>query len=95
MCDIGTIRRAVSQAASLYPVKRVDLFGSYANGSANEASDVDLLVEFSESPVSLLKIFGLQETLRELLQLDVDVVEAPLAADSELHVDRTVCVYGA
>lgn len=95
MCDIATIRSAVAQAAAMYPVKRVDLFGSYANGSANEDSDVDLLVEFSESPVSLLKLFGLQETLQELLQLDVDVVELPLREDSDLTVDRTVRVYGA
>lgn len=92
--SIETIRNAVSQAAMQYPIKRVDLFGSYANGLANENSDVDVLVEFSESPISLFKISGFQATLSELLQMDVDVVEAPLAPDSMLHIDRTVRVYG-
>jgi len=55
---------------------------------------VDVLVEFSESPISLFKISGFQATLSELLQVDVDVVEAPLAPDSMLRIDRTVCVYG-
>ncbi len=95
MQSIETIRKAVSQAAMQYPVKRVDLFGSYANGSAREGSDVDVLVEFSESPISLFKISGFQVMLSELLQTDVDVVEVPLAADSMLHIDRTVRVYGS
>ena len=95
MRNLDEIRSAVEQASRLYPVKRVDLFGSYADGSANEGSDVDLLVEFAESPVSLLKICGLQDVLSELLQLDVDIVESPLAENSNLVIDRRVCVYGA
>lgn len=95
MQTIETIKLAVKQAAEQYPVKRVELFGSYANGLADENSDVDVLVEFSESPVSLFKISGFQATLSELLQMDVDVVEAPLPDDSLLRIDRRVCVYGA
>ena len=95
MKSIETIRRVVSEAALHYPVKRVDLFGSYANGLANENSDVDLLVEFSESPISLFKISGFQATVSELLQMEVDIVEAPLSPDSMLTIDRTVCVYGS
>ena len=94
MKNMDAIRSAVSEAAMHYPVKRVDLFGSYANGLAKEDSDVDFLVEFSESPISLFKISGFQATLAELLQMNVDVVEAPLAPDSLLHIDRTVHVYG-
>ena len=95
MQSIENIRNAVSQAAMQYPVKRVDLFGSYANGQAREDSDLDFLVEFKESPISLFKISGLQVLLSELLQTEVDVVEAPLAADSMLQIDRTVHVYGS
>ncbi len=95
MTSIESIRSAVHQAAALYPVKRVELFGSYANGSAKEHSDADFLVEFNESPVSLLKLFGFQETLSELLHMDVDVVEIPLAANSDLKVERTVRMYGS
>lgn len=95
MQSIENIRNAVSQAAMQYPVKRVDLFGSYANGRAREDSDLDFLVEFKESPISLFKISGLQVLLAELLQTEVDVVEAPLAADSMLQIDRMVHVYGS
>lgn len=93
--SIASIQKAVHEAAALYPIKRVELFGSYANGSAKDYSDADFLVEFSESPISLLKLFGFQETLSELLQMKVDVVQLPLAADSQLKVERTVKLYGA
>lgn len=93
--SLQSIQSAVHQAAALYPVKRVELFGSYATGSAKEHSDADFLVEFSESPISLLKLFGFQETLSELLQMKVDVVQLPLAPDSDLKVERTIRMYGA
>ena len=61
MFTLETIRGAVRIAADQYPVKRVDLFGSYAKGTATEESDIDFLVEFGESPVSFFKICGLQD----------------------------------
>lgn len=58
MCTIETIMKALHQAAEMYPIKRMDLFGSYANGVADEKSDVDLLVEFSKQPTTLLSFVG-------------------------------------
>ena len=43
MTAISSIQEAVRQIAPRYPIKRVMLFGSYANGSANADSDVDVL----------------------------------------------------
>ena len=56
MPTLDMIQQAVHQAVTEYPVKRVELFGSYANGTADEESDVDFLVEFSENPTSLVQI---------------------------------------
>ena len=89
------IREAVRKAAAEYPVKRVELFGSYANGTADTQSDVDFLVEFSENLTSLLHICGLRETLSELLNMDVDIVKLPRKPDDGLLIDRTVLLYGA
>ena len=95
MLTLDMIRHAVKIAAAEYPVKRVELFGSYANGTADEDSDVDFLVEFKENPTSLVHIFGFQETLAELLKLDVDIVKLPLKPDAGMMIDRTVNIYGA
>jgi len=95
MPTLEMIQQAVLQAASEYPVKRIELFGSYANGTADTDSDVDFLVEFSENPTSLIHICGLRETLSELLNLDVDIVKLPRKPDDGLQIDRTVCMYGA
>ena len=93
MLSMDVIRSAVNQAAMKYPVKRVELFGSYADGSATEKSDVDLLVELNDESVSLLKLCGFQEMLKELLNMDVDVVEVPLQENNGLVIENRVCVY--
>lgn len=95
MPTMEMIQRAVRTAAAQYPVKRVELFGSYADGTADEESDLDFLVEFAENPTSLLHICGFRETLQELLDLEVDIVKLPRKADDGLTINRTVCVYGA
>ena len=95
MQTLQTIHEAVQAAAPQYPVKRVELFGAYADGTADEHSDVDFLVEFSENPTSLLHICGLRETLSELLHLDVDIVKLPRRPNDGLKIDRTVRMYGA
>ena len=95
MPTLDMIRQAVRQAADEYPIRRVELFGSYANGTADEESDVDFLVEFSENPTSLIHICGLRETLSEYLQTEVDIVKLPRKPEDGLEIDRTVHVYGA
>jgi predicted nucleotidyltransferase len=51
----------------------VRVFGSVARGDANEASDIDFLVDF-EPGRSLFDLGGLLMDLRALLGRDVDVV---------------------
>lgn len=73
MPDINEIKRAVVPIACSYGVKRLYLFGSYAKGTANEKSDVDLLVEKGK-PMSLLKLSGMRQMVQEALNLSVDLV---------------------
>lgn len=92
MLNMETIRNAVHEAVEQYPVKRVDLFGSYADGTASEKSDIDFLVEFNEAPVSLFKLCGFQAMLSDLLKIDVDVVKLPLQ-NNDLKINKTVQLY--
>ncbi len=44
MVDISTIQSAVAPIARDYGIKRIYLFGSYAKGTENEDSDIDIAV---------------------------------------------------
>ena len=89
------IKDSVSIVAKEYPIKRVDLFGSYASGSNHQNSDVDLLVEFHTDRVSLLTLNSVKYRLEELLGTDVDLIHGPLSKDSMIKVDRRIPLYGA
>ena len=54
------------------PIK-VGIFKSYGRGDNNKDSDIDILVEFKESP-SLLTLIKLENDLSEILGVKVDLV---------------------
>ena len=66
----------------------IKVFGSVARGEDRQDSDVDFLVEF-EPGSSLLDLIYLEESLRELLRVSVDVVSAGalLERDDEILRD--------
>lgn len=78
MLTIDQIRSAVENVAPQYPIKKVALFGSYADGKAKADSDVDLLVEYVGGPVSLMDILGFEEHMREVLKIHVDAIQYPI-----------------
>ena len=95
MLTLKQIADGISIVAQEYPIKRADLFGSYANGTNRGDSDVDLLVEFQSDRVSLLTLNQVKYRLEELLGRDVDIVHGPLISDSLLEIDRRIPLYGA
>ena len=54
------------------PVK-IGIFGSFARGENKKESDLDILVEFKESP-SLLTLIKLENDLSEILGIKVDLI---------------------
>ncbi|MEW6327037.1 MAG: nucleotidyltransferase family protein [Thermodesulfobacteriota bacterium] len=56
-----------------FKVKEIGIFGSYVRGEQEEGSDIDILVEFSE-PVGFFTFLDLEEYLKELLGIKVDLV---------------------
>ena len=85
----------VSEIAQEYDVKRITLFGSYADGRNTPQSDLDLIVEFNSENVSLLTIASLKYKLEELLGIDVDVIHAPLDKGAIIVPQRMVEIYAA
>ena len=58
---------------SKFNVKSVGVFGSFSRGEEKKSSDVDILVEFSQS-VGMFKFIGLEEYLSKLIGKKVDLV---------------------
>ncbi|MEX2401272.1 MAG: nucleotidyltransferase family protein [Rhodothermales bacterium] len=59
--------------SSRYNVSSIGLFGSYVRHEQRDESDLDVLVEFDETP-SLLKFIELENHLSDLLGIQVDLV---------------------
>jgi predicted nucleotidyltransferase len=56
-----------------FKVETVEIFGSYARGEQTDASDVDLLVTYSQM-TSFFTIYDLEKFLQRKLGVRVDVV---------------------
>ena len=95
MLTIEEIKKTVAEIAPKYNLKKVTLFGSRANGTAKENSDVDLIVEFETDAVSLIKLSALMIKLEEMFGVKVDVIHGPLEAEDFLEVEREIEIYAA
>ena len=95
MLTIQEIMDGVNVVSREYPLRKVELFGSYADGRSTPQSDVDLLVEFIQPRVSLLTLNALKFRMEEVLGADVDIVHGPLPEDSMLEMNRRIPLYGA
>lgn len=93
MLNLEEIKKSISIVVNEFPIKRVDLFGSFANGTATQNSDVDFLVEFDADAISLITLSSLKLRLEELLEKSVDVVHSPIPPESIITIERSVCVY--
>lgn len=69
---VKLLRENYPYLAAEYGVKKVGIFGSYAKGTPEETSDVDIIVEF-ERPIGF-KFVEFAEYLEHLLDRKVDVL---------------------
>ena len=71
--DQSEIKNIILNYFKEYDPLKVGIFGSYARGDNKKGSDIDILVEFKESP-SLLTLIRLENELSEILSTKVDLV---------------------
>ena len=90
---IADIRSCVAQVAKSYDIKKVSLFGSFAEGKQTAKSDVDLLVEFHDDSVSLFTLSDIRYELENLFGRKVDLIHAPIPPDSFLIINKEVPLY--
>ncbi|MBD5458019.1 MAG: hypothetical protein HDR27_05530 [Lachnospiraceae bacterium] len=88
------IREKVLAIVDEYPVKRIVLFGSRAEETNHENSDVDLIMEFME-PISLLMLSEIRLRLEEILGLKVDIVHGPIRNGDFIEVGKEIELYVA
>ncbi len=70
---LATLRHLKDDIATRFSVSRIGIFGSVARGEQTEASDIDILVEFSR-PVGFFTFLELEEYLPVHLGAPVDLV---------------------
>ena len=70
-----TITHTIADYFKTQPVVKAWLFGSFARGEETPLSDVDLLVQYEEDGISLLKHAAMNCELEKLLDRSVDIVE--------------------
>ena len=76
-----------------YPIKKISLFGSYADGTANNHSDVDLLVEFLPSNISLITLYSIKCEIEDKLNKKIDLIHYPVDDSAFIKIDRVVNIY--
>lgn len=70
---VAAHRDAIRELVSRHHASHPRVFGSVARGDDDSRSDVDFVVDFTDD-ASLLDEVGLRLALRDLLQIEVDVV---------------------
>jgi predicted nucleotidyltransferase len=76
---INDLRRLLVPFCNKYPIAKLEVFGSVAEGTAKAGSDVDLMVTFKAgSEASLFDFLDLKLELEDLLGCPVDLLERPL-----------------
>ena len=96
MLSIEQISDAAKIIAKEYPVVKIQLFGSYAEGRSTSESDVDILVEFDDAAVvTLLTLCKIKNRMEEILKVSVDVVTLPIPEGALIEINKVVSLYAA
>lgn len=88
------IKAIITPIAQRYNMKEVYLFGSYARGEATEKSDIDLVMDFSDT-ITLFTYAEIIEELEKLFGKKVDIVSHNSASPRLLYqiIDEEILMY--
>ena len=88
---LDELKEGVREIADKHMLKKVVLFGSYADGTAKTGSDIDLLIEYGD----VIPTWGqvtIKRDLTEKFNRSVDVLVMPIKNDL-LKVGKAVILY--
>lgn len=91
---LDEIKAVIAPIARKYNLREVYLFGSYARGEATAKSDIDLVMNFSDT-ITLFTYAEIIDELEELFGKKVDVVSHNSASPRLLYqiIDEEVLMY--
>ena len=69
------MNQQIAEYFKTQPIVRAWIFGSFARGEETPLSDVDILVEYAEGGISLLKHCAMINDLEELLDRPVMMLQ--------------------
>jgi len=69
------LRKHSPELRERFEVKSLGIFGSYVHGEQRQRSDLDVLVEFDDDSLTLLKFIELEHYLGDLVGVKVDLVD--------------------
>ncbi|PKL11358.1 MAG: nucleotidyltransferase [Spirochaetae bacterium HGW-Spirochaetae-6] len=72
---IHQLRKEKTDLMNKYHIRSLGIFGFYIKNQANENSDLDILVDFEQTP-DLFSFLDLEERLSEIVQTKVDLVSS-------------------
>lgn len=84
MIEYQEIEAYTKELVAKFKPEKVVLFGSYANGSASEDSDVDLLVIMSHLGKASRQALEIRQTVQKCFPLDL-VVQSSLEANRRME----------
>ena len=88
------LKNFIKEISNKYNLKKVILFGSRANGTNRDNSDIDLMVEYNTPTVSIFTTVGLMQEIQEKFNVPVDIVRYPLKNRGiKLRIDKEEVLY--
>ena len=80
------LRKHLPELRERYSIKSLGVFGSYVRGEQKKRSDLDVLIEFEQTP-TLLEFVHLKRHLSQLVGIPVDLV---LKKTLKPHIGRYI-----
>jgi len=74
MEQLAQYKQLILPVLKRYFIKRAAIFGSFAKGDENVASDIDMLIEPGKG-FTMFKMLSLEEEISDLIKRKVDLVE--------------------
>lgn len=70
---VALLKKQMPELSERYRVKSLGVFGSYVRNEQSRRSDLDILVDFTQTP-NLFEFMDLEEHLARALNVKVDLV---------------------